>query len=147
MQLFNGEDTGTYFIDSSKLQICHNKRTSNNRVLARIAKVGKSSYGWFMGFKLHMIINNKGEIMTVKITKGNRSDILPVANLAFGLTGKIYGDKGYISSNLFLKLFNQGLRLFTNLRKDMKNHLCLICISAYNVKKILNSKERIAILN
>ncbi|MFK8039965.1 MAG: transposase [Rickettsiaceae bacterium] len=88
-----------------------------------MAKVGKSSYGWFMGFKLHMIINNKGEIMAVKITKENRSDILPVANLAFGLTGKIYGDKGYISSNLFLKLFNQGLRLFTNLRKDMKNHL------------------------
>ncbi|MFK8040657.1 MAG: transposase, partial [Rickettsiaceae bacterium] len=85
MQLLKGEDAGIYFIDSSKLQICHNKRTS--------------SYGSFIGFKLHMIINDKGEIMAVKITKGNRSDILPVANLAFGLTGKIYGDKGYISSN------------------------------------------------
>lgn len=63
MQLLRGEDTGIYFIDSTKLAICHDKRTKSNKVFGRIARIGMSSYGWFMGFKLHLIINSKGEIM------------------------------------------------------------------------------------
>ena len=118
-----GEATGIYYIDSTKLQICHNKRTNRNRVFGRIAKIGKSSYGWFMGFKLHLIINNKGQPIAVKITKGNRSDLSVAASLAKDLEGKMFGDKGYVSKNLFEELFVQGLRIFTNIRKDMKNHL------------------------
>jgi hypothetical protein len=118
-----GDQTGMYFIDSTKLQICHNKRTSSNRVFGRIAKVGKSSYGWFMGFKLHLIINNKGEIMAIKITKGNANDLSAAGDLSKGLTGKLFGDKGYISKDLFGKLYARDLRLFTGIRKDMKNHL------------------------
>ena len=118
-----GKQTGTYYIDSTKLAICHNKRTGNNKVFKKIAKLGKSSYGWFMGFKLHMIINHRGEIMAVNITKGNRNDVTVAKDLASGLTGKIYGDKGYISKNLFEKLYSKGLALFTSIRKDMKNYL------------------------
>lgn len=76
-----------------------------------------------MGFKLHIIINNKGEIMAVKITKGNINDSSVAAGLAKGLSGTMYGDKGYISKNLFEKLFASGLKIFTTIRKDMKNHL------------------------
>ncbi|KJV82099.1 transposase DDE domain protein [Orientia tsutsugamushi str. UT76] len=76
MHYLKGEETGIYYIDSTKLAICHNKRTSSNRVFNRISKIGKSSYGWFLSFKLHLIINNKGEIMSVKITKGNKSDLI-----------------------------------------------------------------------
>lgn len=123
IHILRGEETGTYFIDSTKLQICHNKRTSSNRVFKNIAKMGKASYGWFMGFKLHVIINNKGAIMSIKITKGNMSDIKVTYCLVKGLQGKLYGDKGYISKALFTKLFNNGLRIFTGIRKDMCNYL------------------------
>ena len=75
------EHTGIYFVDSTKLAICHNKRTSSNRVFKRLAKGGVSSYGYFLGFKLHLIINNKGEIMAIKITKGNKSDLSAIPTL------------------------------------------------------------------
>jgi hypothetical protein len=123
MHMIKGEETGIYYVDSTKLQICHNKRTSSNKVFKGIATMGKSSYGWFMGFKLHLIINNKGEFMAMKITKGNASDISVLEGLSKKLTGKIYGDKGYISAAVFTKLFNRGLRLFTGIRKQMKNYL------------------------
>jgi hypothetical protein len=95
MHQLKGETTGIYFIDSTKLQICHNKRTSSNKVFGKKARMGKSSYGWFMGYKLHLIINNKGEIMAIKITKGNKSDLSCVSALTQGLQGKLFGDKGY----------------------------------------------------
>lgn len=123
MQCLYGEETGIYYIDSTKLQICHGKRTKGNKVFKNIAKIGRSSYGWFMGFKLHIIINHKGEIMAAKITKGNKHDTAVAADLASGLQGNIYGDKGYISKKLFSDLFKSGLRIFTGIRKDMKNHL------------------------
>lgn len=123
MHQLKGETTGIYFIDSTKLQICHNKRTSSNKVFGNKARMGKSSYGWFMGYKLHLIINNKGEIMAIKITKGNKSDLSCVSALTQGLQGKLFGDKGYISKDLFDKLMHRDLRLFTGIRKDMKNHL------------------------
>ena len=69
MYMLTGEHTGIYFVDSTKLAICPNKRTSNNRVFSRLAKGGVSSYGYFLGFKLHLIINNKGEIMAIKLLK------------------------------------------------------------------------------
>lgn len=123
LQLFKGENTGIYFIDSTKLSICHTKRTSNNRVFRNIARIGMSSYGWFMGFKLHVVINNKGAIMAIKITSANSSDLSEADSITTGLQGKIFGDKGYISKDLFKNLYSRGLRLFTGIRKDMKNHL------------------------
>jgi len=123
MQMFRGSETGIYFIDSTKLSICHAKRTSSNKVFGKIAKVGMSSYGWYMGFKLHLVINNKGEIMAIKITKANASDISALDEVTKGLLGKLFGDKGYISKEWWSKLYARGLRLFTGIRKDMKNYL------------------------
>ncbi|EQA61964.1 transposase, IS4-like family protein [Leptospira alexanderi serovar Manhao 3 str. L 60] len=39
-----------------------------------IAQRGKSSTGWFYGFKLHLIINDQGEILSFMITPGNVDD-------------------------------------------------------------------------
>jgi hypothetical protein len=105
LQLLKGKSSGIYFIDSTKLSICHNKRTSNNRVFGKLARVGMSSYGWFMGYKLHLVINNKGEIMAIKITKGNAGDLASADSLTKGLQGKVFGDKAYISKDLFAKLY------------------------------------------
>jgi hypothetical protein len=73
MHQLKGKTTGIYFIDSTKLQICHNKRTSSNKVFNKKARMEKSGYGGFMRYKQHLIINNQGEIIATKITEGNES--------------------------------------------------------------------------
>ncbi|WP_371219810.1 IS982 family transposase [Orientia tsutsugamushi] len=138
MHYLKGEETSIYYIDSTKLEICYNKRTSSNRVFNKISKIGKSSYGWFLGFKLHLIINNKGEIMSVKITKGNKSDISVSSFFSKCLSGKLFSDKAYISKELFHQLLTNGLRLFTNLRKDIKTYLLDI-----QDKQLLNKRSLI----
>jgi len=118
-----GEKPGIYFVDSTLLKACHIKREKQNKVFAGIAKKSKSTMGWFFGFKLHIVINDKGELMAFKITKGNVDDREPVHALVKGLVGKLVGDKGYISNNLFLELWNDGLQLITKIKKNMKNKL------------------------
>ena len=94
-----------------------------NKVFKGFAKVGKTSIGWFYGFKLHIIINEKGEILSFLVTPGNVSDISVLDRLSKGIFGKIFGDKGYISSKLGNSLFARGLELFTTLRSNMKEKL------------------------
>ena len=123
VQSLTGEKTGIYFIDATILKACHIKRERQHRVFDGIAKKAKSTMGWFFGFKLHLVINDKGEIMAFKITAGNVDDRKPVADLVKHLTGKLFGDKGYISQELFEKLFQNGLQLMTRLKGNMKNKL------------------------
>ncbi|MBD0392032.1 IS982 family transposase [Wolbachia endosymbiont of Pentalonia nigronervosa] len=115
--------TGISYIDATSIAVCHPKRISRNKVFAGIAKLGKSTYGWFFGFKLHLVINEMGEIQGITLTKGNVDDRKPVPHLTKKLTGLLFGDKGYIKKELFAKLFDRGLKLVTNIRKDMKNVL------------------------
>ncbi len=117
------ELTGISYIDTTPIAVCHAKRISRNKVFAGIAKLSKSTYGWFFGFKLHLIINEKGEIQAFTLTRGNVDDREPVANLTKKLTGLLFGDKGYIKKELFQELFNRGLKLVTKVKKGMKNTL------------------------
>ncbi len=118
--------TGISYIDATSIAVCHPKRTSRNKVFKGLAKIGKTTYWWFFGFKLHMVINEKGEIQGVTLTKGNVDDRKPVPNLTEKLIGLLFGDKGYIKKELFEKLFDRGLKLVTKVKKGMKNTLMLL---------------------
>lgn len=78
--------------------------------------------GWFFGFKLHLVCNEKGELLNFSLTKGNVDDRNPdVFNvLSRDLFGKLCADKGYISPTLFETLFNDGIHLITGIRNNMK---------------------------
>jgi hypothetical protein len=118
-----GRCTGISFIDSTALAVCGNKRIERNRVFRGIARIGKTTMGWFFGFKLHLIINECGELLAVQLTPGNTDDRRPVRGMAKRLFGKLFGDKGYISSDLFDQLWTGGLQLVTHIRRNMKNAL------------------------
>ncbi len=117
--------TGISFIDSTKLTVCKNLRISSHKVFKGIANRGKSSTGWFYGFKLHIIINHLGEIINFWITSGNVDDKNPklIDRITKNIYGLLLGDKGYVSQALFENLFNKGIKLITGIRKNMKNKL------------------------
>jgi len=120
-----GKCTGITFIDSTKISVCHNKRIRRNKVFAGFAKTGKNTMGWFYGFKLHLLCNDKGELLSFCLTPGNVDDRDPntLKVLTKKLFGKLFGDKGYISSSLFETLFDNGVHLVTGMRNNMKNRL------------------------
>jgi len=115
-----GKPTGIAFVDSTKISVCHIIRAKRNQVFDGIAKHGKGTMGWFFGFKLHLIVNHNGEILAVKITEGNVDDRKPIPEMASPLTGKLYGDKGYLGKALASELWDNGVELVTNVRKNMK---------------------------
>jgi hypothetical protein len=119
-----GRCHGISFIDSTALWVCDNHRIHNHKVLAEFAQRGKGSMGWFYGFKLHLVINECGELLACQITSGNVDDRKPVPTLSKRLFGKLIADRGYISHALAEQLRETfGIQLITKLRKNMKNRL------------------------
>lgn len=123
LQQRRGEVTGLAFVDATSIVVCHNRRIHSHKVFRQLARRGKTSTGWFYGFKLHLIINERGELLAYRLTPANVDDRQPVPDLARELTGKLFGDKGYISKKLFESLWAEGVQLITRLRKNMKNQL------------------------
>lgn len=120
-----GNCTGISFIDSTPIRVCKKKRIKNNKVFKDIANVGKSTMGWFYGFKLHIIINDKGELLDFLISQASTDDRTPIKQDSFlkKIFGSLYADKGYISKDLTELLFSQGLHLVTGVKNNMKNIL------------------------
>jgi len=117
-----GKSRGINYIDSTLLRVCHIKREKQNKVFKGVATKGKSTMGWFFGFKLHLIINDRGELLSFYLTKGNVDDrnIEVMTAMTKEIFGKLFGDKGYISQALSELLFQDGVQLITKVRKNMK---------------------------
>lgn len=120
-----GKCTGISFVDSTPLRVCRNQRIHIHKVFKGIAERGKCSMGWFFGFKLHLICNERGELLNFMITPGDVDDRKPLELKSFieFIYGKLVGDKGYISKNLFQRLFVDGIQLITKLKSNMKGAL------------------------
>ncbi|PCS24042.1 Mobile element protein [Candidatus Enterovibrio escicola] len=88
---------GIAFVNSSKLQVCHNLRILRHQVFKCTAKLGKGTMWWLYGFTLQLIINDQGGIISVKVTTANVDDRKSVSEMADELWGCLYGDTGYIS--------------------------------------------------
>jgi hypothetical protein len=117
---------GISFIDSFALPVSHTKRISSHKTFKELAKRGKTSMGWFFGFKVHVVINKHGEIIDFVITSGNVADNSQrvIERLTHNVWGKIFGDKGYLlNPTLWQQLFNRGKQVVTKVRNNMKNRV------------------------
>ena len=118
-----GRPRGIAFIDSLPLPVCHNRRIDSHQVFASMAQRGKSSMGWFYGFKLHFVMNDEGDLLAVRFTPGNVDDRAPVPGWAEGLWGKLLGNRGYLGQELFERLEQTAVQLITELKRNMRNKL------------------------
>lgn len=123
LKTLEGMVTEYLFIDATPMAVCHNLREKRHKVFKGLAEKGKTSTGWFFGFKLHFVFNTHGEIVRMRITGGNVDDRSPVMSLMRDISAKLIGDRGYISKKLSAALFEQGVTLITKIKKKMKNYL------------------------
>ena len=120
-----GGCTGISFVDSTCIPVIHNKRQYGMKVSKGFAVKGKSTMGWYVGFKLHLLCNEKGEIVNFVLTRANvddRNDAV-IDTLTDRVFGKLYADKGYISQSLFGRLWSEGIHVVTGLRSNMRQRL------------------------
>lgn len=133
-----GRCTGISFVDATKIQVCHNRRISSHRVFDNLAARGKTSVDWFFGFKLHLVVNEEGELLNVHLTPGNVDDRKPVNKLLQSLFGKVFADRGYVSQSLGEELLKDfGIEFFAKPKRNLKNRL----IRLYD--KLLSRKRSI----
>ncbi len=131
---------GLAFVDSTKLPVCSNSRIRSHKVFKGLAQRGKDTVGWFYGFKLHMIINEKGEILSFDLTPGNVDDRKSIKKMIKDIKGKvlkIFGDRGYISQKLSEEFLSEGIQLIAKLRRNMKGKLLSIFDYILSTKRAL----------
>ena len=119
-----GSCTGISFIDATSLKVCHSRRINRHRVFKNLAARGKTSMGWFYGFKLHLVVSESGDLLNAQLTPGNTDDRKPVEGLLSHLQGKVFADRGYVSKTLAKQLLDKfNIEFFAKPRRNMKNKL------------------------
>ena len=119
---FKNKSMRIMFIDASPLPVCVNKRIFNHKVAKKAAKRGKSSMGWFFGFKLHILIDEGGNLLGVTITPGNVDDRTQVKRLVGDIMNALLiADGGYVKELLRQELFEtNGIQFVTGVKRTMK---------------------------
>jgi hypothetical protein len=111
---------GIAFVDATKLRVCANLRIPRHKTFKDTAARGKDSTGWFYGFKLHLVIDDRGELAAFFVSPGNLDDRKGLRAMAKWAKGKLFGDRGCISKALQNDLWEQGVPLITRVRRNMK---------------------------
>ena len=118
--------SGISFVDATFIAVCDNRRINQHQVFKGIAARGKGSTGWSFGFKLHLVVNDGGELLAVYLTAANRHELKALPKLVKRLFGKLFADMAYLSQSMFEQLMEQGIQLITKLKSNMKNKLMLM---------------------
>ena len=121
-----GRCTGISFVDATFIAVCNHRRIQQHKVFKGIATRGKGSTGWSFGFKLHLVVNEQGELLAVYLTAANRHELKALPKLVKRLFGKVFGDMAYLSQSMFEQLMQQGIHLITKLKSNMKNKLMVM---------------------
>lgn len=134
-----GTCTAIAYVYSTPLRVCKHERILIHKTFKGIAERGKCSMGWFFGFKLHLIINDKGEILNFMFTPGNVDDRQPLYSESFieNVNGKLCGDKGYPGKQLVEFLFMNGIQLVTKFKSNMRNSLMSVSDKIMLRKRVL----------
>lgn len=131
------ECSGISFVDSTSLAVCKNYRIYSHKVFKGIAQRGKTTKGWFYGLKLHLIINSEGGLVKASFSPGNKDDRKHFTTMTNSIFGKVFGDRGYISKELFDDLWSKGIQLVTRIKKNMKNILMSVTDKIMLLKRTL----------
>jgi hypothetical protein len=115
-----GRKTGIYCVDSTPLPVCQPRRINRHKVCAGLAGRGKTSAGWFFGFKRHLVLNHERQIVALALAPGNVNDATPALQLTRDLIGKLFGDKGCVGKDPAHRLLRRGPVLMTRVRRTMK---------------------------
>lgn len=134
---FKKHFAGVGFVDSTSIAVCYRKRISSHKVFWGLAGLGKSTKGWFLGFKLHLVCDPQGQFLAGHITPGNVDDRKPLFKMLQFFKGKLVGDKGYISKKLTQQLLNQGIQLITGIKNNMKNKFISLADKILLKKRVL----------
>ena len=121
-----GACTGISFVDATFVAVCDNRRINQHKVFKGIATRGKGSTGWSFGFKLHVVVNEYGELLAIYLTAAHRHELKALPKLVKRLFGKLFGDMAYLSQPVFEQLMQQGVHLITKLKSNMKNKLMVM---------------------
>jgi len=130
---------GVKIADSTKLEVCKVKREFTHKVAKSVAHKGKSSMGWFYGFKLHIVCNELMQILGIKITPGNTDDRKGLDMMWSKIFGSIIADAGYLGKNWFEKARFLGKHLFTAVKANMKKIMTEVQHQLLNLRQRIES--------